>query len=317
MPPALFIMGPTASGKTALAIELVKRFPFEIISVDSALVYRGMDIGTAKPDAATLRVAPHRLIDILDPSETYSAAWFCNDARAAIEQILSNERIPLLVGGTMLYYRALQLGLSDLPPANPQVRARLEEELAEHGLATLYARLVKVDPLAVARIHPHDYQRIQRALEVYELTGRTMTELCNHRQNEMFMQAVKLVIAPQDRQCLYQRIERRFKVMLEQGFVAEVASLRARSDLSLDKPSMRAVGYRQVWQYLEGLTSFNRMVQTSVEATRQLAKRQLTWLRTEPKAVWLDSSTTSLVDQTINYLSKINYFQIDKRHVLQ
>jgi tRNA dimethylallyltransferase len=217
----------------------------------------------------------------------------------------------------MLYYRALQLGLSDLPPANPQLRARLEEELAEHGLATLYARLVKVDPLAGARIHPNDYQRIQRALEVYELTGRTMTELCEHRRNEMFVQAVKLVIAPQDRQCLHRRIERRFKVMLEQGFVTEVASLRARSDLSLNKPSMRAVGYRQVWQYLEGLTSFNRMVQTSVEATRQLAKRQLTWLRTEPKAVWLDSSTTSLVDQTINYLSKINYFQIDKRHVLQ
>jgi tRNA dimethylallyltransferase len=317
MPPALFIMGPTASGKTALAIELVKRFPFEIISVDSALVYRDMDIGTAKPDTATLRVAPHRLIDILDPSETYSAARFCSDARAAIEQILSNERIPLLVGGTMLYYRALQLGLSDLPPANPQVRARLEEELVEHGLATLYARLVKVDPLAVARIHPNDYQRIQRALEVYELTGRTMTELCDHRRNEMFMQVVKLIIAPQDRQCLHQRIERRFKMMLEQGFVTEVASLRARSDLSLDKPSMRAVGYRQVWQYLEGLTSFNRMVQTSVEATRQFAKRQLTWLRTEPKAVWLDSCTTSLVDQTINYLSKINYFQIDKRHVLQ
>ncbi len=302
--PALFIMGPTASGKTDLAVELVRRFPFEIISVDSALVYRGMNIGTAKPNAATLSVAPHRLIDILDPQETYSAARFREDALREIKEIRSKGHFPLLVGGTMLYYRVLQQGLAELPPANLQLRSRLEAELNYCGSAFLHARLAAVDPIAAARIHPNDPQRIQRALEVYELTGHPITQLYVRRQIEagLLEPLLKLVIVPRERQVLHHRIERRFQQMLDQGFVAEVASLRARNDLDLNKPSMRAVGYRQVWNYLDGLLDYTKMKERSIAATRQFAKRQLTWLRAEPETVWFDSLALGFLDRVLEYL---------------
>jgi tRNA dimethylallyltransferase len=302
-PPVLLIAGPTASGKTTLAVELVRRFPFAIVSVDSALVYKGMDIGTAKPDAAILRIAPHRLIDIRDPSETYSAAQFCIDARAAIEQIRNDGRLPLLVGGTMLYFRALQQGLTALPSADLSVRARLAKELAECGSVVLHARLGRIDPKAAMRIHRKDSQRILRALEVHELTGRTATELYESGRTERLASTtLKLALVPKDRLWLHQRIEQRLLRMLEEGFVTEVASLHARRDLSLDKPAMRAVGYRQVWQYLEGLTSYSEMVQRAVAATRQFAKRQLTWLRAEREAVWLDSSAPGVLNEVIEHL---------------
>jgi len=296
-------MGPTAAGKTELAVALARRFPFEIISVDSALVYRGMDIGTAKPDAATLQTAPHRLIDILDPAEAYSAARFCEDARREMAAIRRLGRMPLLAGGTMLYFRALQQGLSDLPASDPWLRARLQAELAGQGLAALHARLIKVDPVAAARVHPHDPQRILRALEVYELTGKPITELYASRRDEFCsLGALKLIVAPPARQVLHERIEQRFHRMLASGFIAEVERLRARSDLNLDKPAMRAVGYRQVWHYLEGLTDYRGMVNRSIIATRQFAKRQLTWLRAEPEAVWLDSTTRQFLDQAIGHI---------------
>ncbi len=308
-PPVLFIMGPTASGKTHLAVELARRFPFEIISVDSAQVYQGMDIGTAKPDAETLRIAPHRLIDILDPSEAYSVARFCADALDQIKQIQAHGGIPLLVGGTMLYFRALQQGLSCLPEADPEVRTRLAKALAEQGLAALYARLQRLDPVAAQRIHPHDPQRIQRALEVYELTGQPMTELYRYPRAEQWrFQTLKLIISPQDRADLHRRIEQRFHGMLEQGFVAEVESLRKRRDLSLDKPSMRAVGYRQVWEYLDNMMDYTAMAQRGIVVTRQFAKRQLTWLRREADAQWLDSLASGLLDKVVEYLHSAQLF---------
>lgn len=302
-PPIVFLMGPTASGKTALAVELVQRFPFAIVSVDSALVYRELDIGTAKPDAATLRRAPHRLINLLDPSESYSAARFRADALREIRAIHAEGRIPLLVGGTMLYYRALQQGLTVLPAANPAVRARLDAVLAESGLAVLYDRLAAVDPAAAARIHPHDRQRIQRALEVYQLTGRPITELYCGGRNELEPAGVrKLILAPAERLVLHRRIEQRFYQMLEQGFVAEVERLRQRGDLSLNQPALRAVGYRQVWDYLAGSGDYASMVQQGIAATRQFARRQLTWLRSESEAVWLDSLAPDLLDQVCQWL---------------
>ena len=305
--PALLIMGPTASGKTDLAVELARRFPFEIVSVDSAMVYRGMDIGTAKPNAATLRVAPHRLINILDPQETYSAARFREDALREINEIRSRGRFPLLVGGTMLYYRILQHGLAELPPANLQLRSRLEAELIRYGSAVLHARLAAVDPIAAARIHPHDPQRIQRALEVYELTGQPITRLYARRQIAAGLGEPlrKLIIAPRERQVLHRRIENRFQQMLEQGFVAEVVNLRVRNDLDLSKPSLRAVGYRQVWEYLDGLLDYANMKERSIVATRQFAKRQFTWLRAEPETVWFDSFAPGLLDRVLEYLHAI------------
>jgi tRNA dimethylallyltransferase len=284
-------------------VELVQRFPFAIVSVDSALVYRELDIGTAKPDAATLRRAPHRLINLLDPSESYSSARFRADATREIRAIRAEGRIPLLVGGTMLYYRALQQGLTALPAADPTVRTRLEAALAESGLAALHDRLAAVDPAAAARIHPHDRQRIQRALEVYELTGRPITELYRGGRNELELVGVrKLILAPAERTVLHRRIEQRFHQMLEQGFVAEVERLRQRGDLSLDQPALRAVGYRQVWNYLAGVGDYPGMVQHGIAATRQFARRQLTWLRAESEAVWLDSLASNLLDQVCQWL---------------
>ena len=308
-PPVLFLMGPTASGKTALAVELVQRLPFDIISVDSALVYRGMSIGTAKPDAATLQIAPHRLIDFLDPSETYSAGQFRHDARREIAAIQATGRIPLLVGGTLLYFRALERGLAELPTADPALRARLAAEFAEYGSPALHARLAQRDPVAAARIHPHDWQRIQRALEVGELTGRSLTELCDLSPNEALpFRIVKLIVTPADRQVLHQRIEQRFRAMLDQGLITEVAALRARGDLHPDLPAMRAVGYRQVWAYLDGHLDYSTMVERAVIATRQFAKRQLTWLRAESGAIRLDSLDAGLLERAMAELDECGFF---------
>ncbi len=308
-PPVLFLMGPTASGKTALAVALSQRVPFEIVSVDSALVYRGMDIGTAKPDADTLRLAPHRLVDIIDPAEAYSAGRFRADALAEIAAIQASGRFPLLVGGTMLYFRALERGLAELPVADPATRTRLAAERAERGGAVLHARLARCDPAAAARIHPHDAQRVQRALEVYELTGCPLTELCARPCDETVpFRAVKLIVAPAERQVLHDRIQSRFHLMLEQGFVAEVERLRARGDLDLAKPSMRAVGYRQVWEYLDGVLDRAEMTGRATAATRQFAKRQLTWLRADPAAAWLDSGQHRLLERAVAELRARGFF---------
>lgn len=296
-------MGPTAAGKTDLALRLHEQLPCEIISVDSALVYKGMDIGTAKPSRELLERVPHRLINILEPAEPYSAASFRNDALAAIEEIVAAGRIPLLVGGTMLYYRALEHGLSELPAANEDIRARLAAEIAAGGLAAAHQRLAEIDPVAAARIHPNDPQRIQRALEVYELTGVSMTELCaDSRRSRLPYALAKIVVSPPDRAVLHRRIEQRFRLMLEQGFVDEVEHLRQKGGLDLSMPSMRAVGYRQVWEYLDGNYGYDEMVNRGVAATRQFAKRQLTWLRSESGCHWLDGESPALLGAAMEYL---------------
>jgi tRNA dimethylallyltransferase len=281
-------MGPTGSGKTDLAVELVERLPCDIISVDSAMVYRGMDIGTAKPGPEILARAPHRLIDILDPTESYSTARFRSDALREMAAIRAQGRIPILVGGTMLYFRGLQEGLARLPDADPEVRRALLGEAQQVGWGALHARLARLDPESAARIHPNDPQRIQRALEVHTLTGEPLSALIRAaRQAPPPYRLLKLVRAPADRQVLHRRIERRFETMLEQGLVAEVESLWARGGLSEDLPSMRCVGYRQVLNYLLGAYSFEEMRRRAIYATRQLAKRQLTWLRAEDGTHWL------------------------------
>ncbi len=287
-PFAVFLMGPTASGKTELAVRLAQALPCEIVSVDSALVYRGMDIGTAKPGPEVLEQAPHRLIDICDPSEPYSAARFREDALRAMAEIHDRGRVPLLVGGTMLYFRALEKGLSVLPEADPQVRARLEREGSIQGWDALHRRLAAVDPAAARRIHPNDPQRIQRALEVYELTGQPLSKL-QARQGERLLpcRLVKLARAPRERQLLHQRIEQRFRLMLETGLEEEVRGLLARGDLVPATPALRAVGYRQVVSFLLGEYGRDDMLRRGVSATRQLAKRQLTWLRADPEILWL------------------------------
>jgi len=296
-------MGPTASGKTDLAVELVQRLPCEIISVDSAMVYRGMDIGTAKPGSEILAAAPHRLIDMVDPAVAYSAGRFREDALREMEEIGGHGRIPLLVGGTMLYFRALQQGMAELPSADAAIRARLEAELAEAGSTALHRRLLEVDPVAAGRIHPNDPQRILRALEVYEITGIPLTELFRRARSEPPpYRFIKLVVAPGDRAVLHERIALRFRLMLEQGFVGEVERLRARGDLHPDLPSMRAVGYRQVWEYLDGRRGFEEMVEAGIAATRQLAKRQFTWLRGERQAAWYESTRPDLLERVLQQL---------------
>lgn len=295
LPPAIFLMGPTASGKTALAVDLVQHLPLEIISVDSALVYRDLDIGTAKPDAELLSKAPHRLIDIRDPSQSYSVAEFREDALREMADITRQGRTPLLVGGTMLYFRALEQGLSDLPKADPAVRARLEAELTTLGLAALHRRLQELDPIAAGRIHENDPQRTLRALEVIEITGRALSELQAEDGGEALpYRVLKLIRAPEDRALLHQRIESRFQEMLKSGFEAEVRTLLQRGDLSPELPAMRSVGYRQMLNYLLGGCSRDDMVQRGIIATRQLAKRQFTWLRSEKNAHWLDEGAELL-----------------------
>ncbi|OBX06677.1 tRNA (adenosine(37)-N6)-dimethylallyltransferase MiaA [Gallibacterium genomosp. 3] len=307
-PLAIFLMGPTASGKTGLAIQLSKQLPCEIISVDSALIYRGMDIGTAKPTPQELAETPHRLIDIKDPAESYSAADFRLDALQAMQEISDNGKIPLLVGGTMLYYKALLEGLSPLPQANPEIRSQIEEKAQQFGWQALHQELAKVDPQSASRIHPNDPQRINRALEVYYLTGKSLTELTEQKGEPLPYQLLQFAIAPQDRSILHQRIELRFQQMLEQGFIQEVEKLYQRKDLHLDLPSIRCVGYRQAWEFLQGKYDYDEMVYRSICATRQLAKRQITWLRGwKSPIIWLDSLNIEQAKLTI--LEKISQIE--------
>lgn len=288
-PPAIFIMGPTASGKTALSIALRQRLPVELISVDSALIYRGMDIGTAKPSAAELALAPHRLIDIRDPAQSYSAADFHKDALKEMADITAAGRIPLLVGGTMLYFKALLDGLSPLPSADPKVRERIEQQAAELGWEALHQQLAEIDPVAAARIHPNDPQRLSRALEVFLISGKTLTELTKISGETLPYRVHQFAIAPVSRELLHQRIELRFHQMLDAGFETEARALFDRGDLHTDMPAIRCVGYRQMWSYLSGEIDYDEMVYRGVCATRQLAKRQMTWLRGWGSVQWLDS----------------------------
>ena len=289
LPPAIFIMGPTASGKTALSIALRQRLPVELVSVDSALIYRGMDIGTAKPSAEELALAPHRLIDIRDPAESYSAADFRKDALKEMADITAAGRIPLLVGGTMLYFKALLDGLSPLPSADPQVRQRIEQQAALLGWEALHQQLAEIDPVAAARIHPNDPQRLSRALEVFLISGKTLTELTKISGETLPYRVHQFAIAPVSRELLHQRIELRFHQMLDAGFETEARALFDRGDLHTDMPAIRCVGYRQMWSYLSGEIDYDEMVYRGVCATRQLAKRQMTWLRGWSSVQWLDS----------------------------
>ena len=282
-------MGPTASGKTAVAVELVKHLPVEIISVDSALVYRDMDVGTAKPDAATLARAPHHLIDIIAPTEAYSAAAFRRDALKLMHDITARGKIPLLVGGTMLYFKALREGLNDLPQSDPEIRAALDAEIAEHGIEWLHAQLAEVDVKTAARLKTTDTQRVQRAMEIHRITGKPMSELIAQQQSaELPFRILPIALVPSDRAQLHTRIAARFKAMLEQGLVDELKMLRANYPLHADMTSMRCVGYRQAWQYMEGKISEEELLDKGIAATRQLAKRQLTWLRSMPDNIELD-----------------------------
>ncbi|MEG9531874.1 tRNA (adenosine(37)-N6)-dimethylallyltransferase MiaA [Mannheimia indoligenes] len=308
-PLALFLMGPTASGKTDLAIALRQELPVEVISVDSALIYKGMDIGTAKPSKAELALAPHRLIDILDPAENYSAMNFHSDALREMADITAQGKIPLLVGGTMLYYKALLEGLSPLPSANPTIRAEIEARAEQQGWAVLHQELVKIDPIAGARINPNDSQRINRALEVFYITGKTMTELTAQQGEALPYNILQFAIAPEDRAVLHQRIEQRFHKMIDLGFEEEVKRLFLREDLHINLPSIRCVGYRQMWEYLQGDISLDEAIFKGICATRQLAKRQITWLRGwQGELTWLDSldptsSKTKMVEKIDHYLN--------------
>ena len=302
--PVVFLMGPTATGKTQHAVEIVQRLPVDIISVDSAMVYQGMNIGTAKPSAEILKIAPHRLIDICDPVESYSAARFCQDALEEIKQIHTAGRIPLLVGGTGLYFRALESGLSALPPGDTGIRQQLEAEAKTVGWDTMHARLAKVDPETAGRIHPNDPQRIQRALEVYALTGKPMSaHFSMNSSMPLPYNVIKIVVTPAERKNLHEQIRRRFLKMLDQGLVDEVRHLYARGDLHVSLPAMRMVGYRQVWRYLAGQLDYKTMTDHAIVATRQLAKRQLTWFRREQDAVWLVSKDAAIPANLLNYLA--------------
>ena len=289
-PLAIFLMGPTASGKTDLAIQLRQQLPVEVISVDSALIYRGMDIGTAKPSKAELALAPHRLIDICDPAESYSAANFRTDALREMQEISAQGKIPLLVGGTMLYYKALLEGLSPLPSADEKVRSEIEAKATLIGWAGLHQELCKIDPISAQRINPNDSQRINRALEVFYLTGKTLTELTAQKGEALPYDILQFAIAPEQRKVLHLRIEQRFHKMIELGFQQEVEKLYRRPDLNENLPSIRCVGYRQMWEYLRGDYDHDELVFRGICATRQLAKRQITWLRGWTSPIqWLDS----------------------------
>ena len=306
LPPAIFIMGPTASGKTDLAVKLIEHFPIEIISVDSALIYKEMSIGTAKPDKETLEKAPHRLIDFLDPSQSYSAADFRHDALREMEQITANGNIPVLVGGTMLYYRALENDLAKLPSANPDIREKIDKQAAEEGWSALHQRLEQVDPDSAARIHPNDSQRIQRALEVYDITGKSLSSLHKAAKHDALpYRLLKIALVPENREWLRERAAMRFEQMIEEGFLEEVQHLYDRRDLNTDYPSIRCVGYRQAWEYLNGNIDFNEMKNRAIVATRQLAKRQMTWLRSETKVSRYDAqyyNLSSVIGEITHFL---------------
>ena len=282
-PAVICLMGATATGKTELALDIAARFPVEIVSVDSALVYRGLDIGTAKPSAEILSSVPHHLVDIVEPTESYSAWNFVEQCREKVQEIAARGRIALLAGGTMLYYHALEQGLNRLPEADLELRRRLDSEARRHGWPAMHARLAAVDPDSAARIKPGDSQRVQRALEVYEIAHEPLSVLQRRRATGYGGKIEKIILVPGDRKVLHQHIERRFLAMLEQGFIDEVEGLKRRGDLDLSLPSMRCVGYRQIWQYLDGESSRVQMIDRAVAATRQLAKRQLTWLRKQPQ----------------------------------
>lgn len=312
-PWCIFLMGPTASGKTALAVELVQRFPMDIISVDSALIYKGMDIGSAKPDAETLAKAPHRLIDFLDPAQSYSAADFREDALREMAEITARGRIPLLVGGTMLYFKVLREGIAQLPSANEAVRQQILAEAQAHGWPHLHAELAGVDPESAQRLNPNDAQRLQRALEVFRSTGVPLTEW-HRRQKEggdgswggnaedFPYRVISVAVCPEDRAVLHQRIADRFQQMLKEGFYDEVKALYDRGDLHTGLPSMRAVGYRQMWDCLDGKLSYAEMEARGIIATRQLAKRQITWLRSWKDLHWLDSLDPKLLEKVLKIL---------------
>ena len=305
MRPAVLLMGPTGAGKSDLALELVARFPFEIVSVDSALVYRGMDIGTAKPDAATRARVTHHLIDIREPTTAYSAGEFVRDAARAMEDIWSRGLAPLLVGGTMLYFQALTRGIAELPEADAAVRAQIDAEAAAQGWEALHAELARVDPAAALRIHRHDPQRIQRALEVFRITGRPLPQLREQRVVRFMDQRfVEFALVPGQRRLLHERIDARFDAMLEAGFLEEVRGLFARRDLSGEHPAMRAVGYRQLWDFIGGFGTLDEARQRAIAATRQLAKRQLTWVRQRPDATCLDCLDRNVSGSLIDALAK-------------
>ncbi|RLV61317.1 tRNA (adenosine(37)-N6)-dimethylallyltransferase MiaA [Parashewanella curva] len=301
-PKVILLMGPTASGKTSLAIELAQNHNCEVISVDSALIYKGMDIGTAKPSVEELAIAPHRLIDILDPTESYSAADFRSDAIREIDEVIARGKTPVLVGGTMLYFKALIEGLSPLPEAVPEIRQQILAEAGQLGWDALHDQLKQIDPVSAERIHPNDPQRLSRAIEVYRISGKSLTELTQTKAEALPYEFIQFAIAPNERAQLHKLIEKRFKIMLEQGFVEEVKALKAREELHLNLPSMRCVGYRQCWQYLDGDYDYNEMVEKGVAATRQLAKRQLTWLRSWKELNWLETGAEENVKNVAQYL---------------
>jgi tRNA dimethylallyltransferase len=299
----VFLMGPTGVGKSALAVELARQLPLEIVSVDSALVYRGMDIGTAKPDLETRRRTIHHLIDIRDPAEVYSAGEFVLDAGALLEDIWRRGRQPWFVGGTMLYFRALSCGIADLPPGDAGVRAAIDARAVAVGWGEVHRELAAVDPHAAARIHVNDPQRIQRALEVYRLTGVPISLLQQSSKSILAdVDVTEIVLAPTDRSELHARIELRFDAMLAAGFIDEVRTLRERGDLAAEHPSMRAVGYRQIWRFLDGACGFEESRREAIAATRQLAKRQLTWLRARPAAQWIESARDDAANAILDAL---------------
>ncbi len=306
LPPAIFLMGPTASGKSALAVQLAHALNGEIISVDSALVFKGMDIGTAKPTLAERQGIPHYLVDIIDPGEAFSTGQFRNQALALMADISQRGKLPILVGGTMLYFNALSSGLAVLPPANTTIRAQLDQDLIELGKEVLHQRLAAVDPESAARIHPNDPQRIQRALEVYAISGKPLSSFFNSESNPALpYRIIKLIIAPPDRKILHEVIAQRFMLMLQQGFIEEVEKLYRRGDLNENLPAIRAVGYRQAWSYLKGEIDKATMTETAIIATRQLAKRQFTWLRKETGAIHFETGQTNLLTEVLTRINLI------------
>jgi len=299
------LMGPTASGKTGVALELARHFPVEIVSVDSALVYRRMDIGTAKPDLATRLKVPHHLIDIIDPTENYSAAQFCDDALEAMRDIVERNHVPLLTGGTMLYFKALQEGLSDLPAADADIRMVIDAMAVEAGWPAIHRELERIDPATAERLDPNDVQRIQRAMEIFYLTGKPMSELiAAGRRASLPYRLIPIALIPEDRAALHQRIAARFEEMLELGLINEVRALREEYDLKPSLPSMRCVGYRQAWQYLDGEFGLGALREKAIAATRQLAKRQLTWLRAMEGVNTFDCLAEDLHEQVGEWLKR-------------
>lgn len=306
LPPAIFLMGPTASGKTAVAVDLAQRLPCEIISVDSALVYREMNIGTAKPEPEILALASHHLIDVIDPTQSYSAAQFRSDALALMADIGARGKVPLLTGGTMLYFQALRQGLNDLPQAHPETRALLDEKAKRLGWPALHLELAQLDPATAKRLKPNDSQRIQRALEVCYVTGQAMSVLLGPEMSrDLPYRIIPIALVPEDRSVLHRRIEIRFDVMLGQGLVDELAYLRGRYRLDPGLPSMRCVGYRQAWQYMDGELDEAALRERGIIATRQLAKRQLTWLRGMEDIMFFDCLRSDLSTQVLAYLRSI------------